>query len=573
MAIHVALEHRTLYRFDRWARLAPHVVRLRPAPSCRTPILAYSLRVEPEDHFVNWQQDPFGNHLARLVFPEPARLLSITVDIVADLTVINPFDFFLDPAAERYPFSYDAALARDLAPYLTVAKPGRLLAQWLAGVKVPPQGEATVDFLVGVNQRVQQAVAYTTRFEPGVQTPEETLEKGLGSCRDSGWLLTQVLRGLGLAARFVSGYLVQLKADEAPLDGPAGPTADFTDLHAWCEVYIPGAGWIGLDPTSGLFAGEGHLPLACTPDPSSAAAVTGEMEPCEVTFEYANVVRRVREDPRVTFPYTETQWAAIDALGRSVDAALVAGDVRLTHGGEPTFVSVDGTEDPEWSTAADGVQKRSLARALTQRLAERFSSGGIMHHGQGKWYPGEALPRWQMAVVWRADGVSLWTERSLLADPWVAGQAVAGDAQRLALALAGRLGVPADCCIPGYEDAMHRLWTEARLPAGGAPAADVDPADPRLEESDVRRRLLADLDAARGDPVGWAMPLHYSYREGGGWATTRWTLRRGRLVLMPPGPVDVGALDRAVHGLSADRDYPRTLDLRRAPRTSASFDP
>ncbi len=208
MAVQVALEHRTVYRFHRWVRLSPRVVRLRPAPGCRTPILAYSLRVEPEGHFINWQQDPFGNHLARLVFPTPARMLSITVDVVAEMTVINPFDFFLDPAAERYPFRYEPALARDLAPYLPTGEPGRLLRQWLAQVEVPAGGEATVDFLVGVNQRVQRAVAYTTRFEPGVQTAEETLEKGFGSCRDSVWLLTQILRGLGLAARFVSGYLV-----------------------------------------------------------------------------------------------------------------------------------------------------------------------------------------------------------------------------------------------------------------------------------------------------------------------------------------------------------------------------
>jgi len=533
MAIQVALEHRTAYRFDRLIRLSPHVVRLRPAPGCRTPILAYSLRVDPEHHFINWQQDPFGNHLARLVFPEPTRALSITVDIVAEMTVVNPFDFFLEPEAERYPYRYDQALARDLAPYLTAEDPGRLLGQWLAEVEVPAGGEATVDFLVAVNQRVQQTVAYATRFEPGVQTPEETLEKGLGSCRDSAWLLTQILRGLGLAARFVSGYLVQLKADETPLEGMPGPSADFTDLHAWSEVYVPGAGWIGLDPTSGLFAGEGHLPLACTPDPASAAPVTGEIEPCEVTFEYANVVRRVHEDPRVTLPYTDSEWAAIDALGRSVDAMLVKGDVRLTHGGEPTFVSVDDTEAAEWSTAADGARKRDMARDLTRRLSERFSSGGIVHHGQGKWYPGEALPRWQMAVVWRTDGVPLWTDPTLLAEPWIAGGDTAVDAERLVMAVAAQLGVPPDFCIPGYEDAMHRLWTEARLPAGEAPPADVDPTDPGLAAPDARRAIVDELDAERGDPVGWAVPLHYTDRDGGRWATTRWTLRRGRLLLVP----------------------------------------
>ena len=533
MAIQVAVEHRTVYRFDRSVRLSPHVVRLRPAPSCRTPILSYSLRVEPERHFINWQQDPFANHLARLVFPEPTRALSITVDVVAEMTVVNPFDFFLDPDAERYPFSYDPALARDLAPYLTTGDPARLLRQWLAEVEVPAGGEATVDFLVGVNQRVQGAVAYSTRFEPGVQTAEQTLEKGLGSCRDSAWLLTQILRGLGLAARFVSGYLVQLKADETPLEGAAGPSADFTDLHAWSEVYVPGAGWIGLDPTSGLFAGEGHLPLACTPDPASAAPVSGEIEPCDVTLEYANVVRRVSEDPRVTFPYTDAQWAGIDALGRSVDAMLEEGDVRLTHGGEPTFVSVDGTEAPEWGTAADGTQKRAMAWALTRRLAECFSSGGVVHHGQGKWYPGEALPRWQMAVAWRTDGVPLWSDTTLLAEPWSAGRESAVDAQRLILAVAAQLGVGPDYCVPGYEDAMYRLWTEARLPAGEAAPADVDPTDPELAASDGRRQVVADLDAGSGDPVGWAVPLHYTHLAGGGWATTRWTLRRGRLFLVP----------------------------------------
>ena len=422
MPIHAALEHRSLYRFDRPVRLSPHIVRLRPAPGCRTPILAYSMRVEPENHFVNWQQDPFGNHLARLVFPEPTRLLSITVDVVAEMTVINPFDFFLDPDAERYPFRYEPALAADLAPYLTTGQPGPLLRHWLDDVAVPDEGQPTVDFLVAVNQRVQRSVAYTTRFEPGVQTADETLEKGLGSCRDSVWLLTQVLRNLGLAARFVSGYLVQLKADEAPLDGPSGPAADFTDLHAWSEVFVPGAGWIGLDPTSGLFAGEGHIPLVCTPDPASAAAVTGETEPCEVTFEYANAVRRIREDPRVTFPYGDEQWSAINVLGGRVDTVLTDNDVRLTHGGEPTFVSVDDSEAAEWTVAADGRRKRAMARALTRRLVARFSSGGIVHHGQGKWYPGEVLPRWQMAVVWRTDGIALWSDPTLLAEPWAPGK-------------------------------------------------------------------------------------------------------------------------------------------------------
>ena len=424
MSIRVALEHRTSYRFDRAVKLSPHVVRLRPAPHCRTPILAYSLTVTPRNHFINWQQDPFGNQLARLVFPEPARELTVTVDLVADLVVVNPFDFFVEESAARYPFSLRRrALARDLAAYLSDDEPSPLLAQWLHDWSDGPaspgfDGQPIVDFLVAVNQLVNRSVAYTIRMEPGVQTPDETLEKGLGSCRDSAWLLVQILRRLGFAARFVSGYLVQLRPDEKPLDGPAGPLADFTDLHAWAEVYLPGAGWIGLDPTSGLLAGEGHIPLVCSPHPSTAAPISGATEPCEVTFEFSNTVRRLAGPPRVTLPYSDEQWSADRRPRPGGRQGVGGGDVRLTLGGEPTFVAVDDMEDAEWTTAADGVDKRARAEVLARRLLERFAPGGLLHHGQGKWYPGEPLPRWQIAVLWRADGVPLWDDRSLLADPW-----------------------------------------------------------------------------------------------------------------------------------------------------------
>ena len=535
MSIRVALEHTMLYRFDRSVALFPHIVRLRPAPHCRTPILAYSLRIEPGDHFINWQQDPFGNHTARLVFPAPCRELTLTVDLVADLTVMNPFDFFVEESAERYPFAYDASVALDLAPYLQTGEPGPFLAKWLAGQPAPGEGgTAIVDFLVELNQRVSSTVVYTTRMEPGVQTPDQTLEKALGSCRDSAWLLVQILRHLGLAARFVSGYLVQLRADEAPIEGPAGPVADFTDLHAWAEVFVPGAGWIGLDATSGLWAGEGHIPLACSTEPSSAAAVAGATGPCEVSFEFANAVRRVHEPPRVTLPYSDGQWARIDALGHSVDAALVRGDVRLTQGGEPTFVSVDDMESPQWTTAADGEDKRVRAQELARRLFDRFAPGGVLHHGQGKWYPGEPLPRWQIGVLWRADGEPLWADRELLADPGKNSDATPDDAEALARRIAAALALPDGCCLAGYEDPLHALLVEARLPGGDPPTTDVDPTDGSTGDSDARLASVARFDASgMGEPVGWAIPLHPTPGETVAWATTTWTLRRGHLVLMP----------------------------------------
>ncbi len=544
MGIHVALEHRTMYTYDRSVRLGPHVVRLRPAPHCRTPILSYSLRVEPEDHFVNWQQDPFGNHIARFVFAEPTTRFDIRVDLIADLTIINPFDFFVEDDAQVHPFTYDAATLHDLTPYLQRLAAGPVLDAWVGAARKGDiiDGMTTIDMLVAINQRVQRHVAYSVRMEPGVQTPDVTLQSAIGSCRDSGWLLVEALRALGIAARFVSGYLVQLAPDEVPLDGPAGPKLDFTDLHAWAEAYIPGAGWVGLDPTSGLFAGEGHIPLACTPAPTTAAPIDGLVDPADVTFHHENVVRRIREDPRVTKPYSDDQWAAIDALGALVDEALLADDVRLTMGGEPTFVSVDDYESAEWTIAADGPAKRTAAGLLARSLASRFPPGGtgaVLHHGQGKWYPGEALPRWQIALSWRHDGVALWNDASLLADPAEPGKATDDDLARLTTVLAAAFGVGGECVLPAYEDPLEALLREVRLPGGAIPHRESNPGphDGRLADAESRQQLSAHIDAQHGRAQAFVMPLHWrvpsSRKQQPGWATTRWTLRRGALYLLP----------------------------------------
>jgi len=527
LTIRVAINHFTEYRFDRVVALAPHLVRLRPAPHTRTPVHRYSLQVEPAGHFINWQQDPFGNYLARLVFPQRARHLALEVDLVADMTVINPFDFFLEEHAEQFPFTYEGQLARDLAPYLEVRERGPLLAHWIAGVDLERR-RPTVDFLVELNQRLQGDVAYTVRMEPGVQSCDTTLERRIGSCRDTGWLLVQVLRHAGLAARFVSGYLVQLAADQKALDGPSGPEADFTDLHAWAEVYLPGAGWVGLDPTSGLFAGEGHIPLACTPDPASAAPVSGATDPCQVSFHFRNRVTRIHEDARVTRPVSEEQWARIVELGEAVDRRLEAGDVRLTMGGEPTFVSIDDTDGPEWTVAALGERKRELAGGLLERLQAHFAPGGVLHYGQGKWYPGEPLPRWSLGCFWRADGLAVWKDRARLAVPGHdAGHGVA-DAQRFAAALAAALAVPGEHLLPAYEDVYYLLWQE------GMVALDEDPLQADLASDLERRRLAAQLDGRLGTVTGYVLPLAFDeQRRGSSWRSSRWRLRRGHLFLLP----------------------------------------
>jgi len=556
MSIHVALNHVTRYRYDRLVGLSPQVIRLRPAPHCRTQILSYSLRVEPSAHFINWQQDPFANYLARVVFPEKTTELVVTVDLVAEMAVYNPFDFFLEPAAERFPFAYEPELQHDLQPYLARAEATPRFRERLASIDVCPQ--PTMDFLVQLNQRLQRDIRYLIRMEPGVQTPEQTLAAGSGSCRDSGWLMVQLLRHLGLAARFVSGYLIQLTPDVKSLDGPTGTDVDFTDLHAWCEVYLPGAGWIGLDPTSGLLAGEGHIPLAATPEPTSAAPISGLVEDCEVEFDHRMAVTRVFEAPRVTKPYTSDQWAEILALGKRIDGELERGDVRLTMGGEPTFVAIDARDAEEWNTTALGPTKRLFANDLVGRLRERHAKGGFLHFGQGKWYPGEQLPRWALSVYWRSDGQPCWRDPKLFADERSRGNADENSSQRFIQQLAQTLGLDPRFAIPGYEDAWYYLWRERRLPV------NVDPFDSRLDDSLERERLRRVFDRGLAKIVGHALPLRRSGSAEGArsWETGQWFLRDERLYLLP-GDSPMGyrlPLDSLPWAREGDRDQPVERD-------------
>ena len=531
MSIRVALNHVTHYRYDRLVRLAPHIVRLRPAPHCRTPILSYSMRVEPANHFVNWQQDPFANYQARLAFPEPTREFRVSIDLVAEMAVYNPFDFFLEPGAEQFPFAYTPELAAELAPYLACVAATPRFAAFVESIDRTPRG--TVDFLVDINQRLQGEIRYLIRMEPGVQTPEETLTNRSGSCRDTGWLLVQTLRRLGLAARFVSGYLLQLTPDVKAIDGPRGAESDFTDLHAWCEVYLPGAGWIGLDPTSGLFAGEGHIPVACTPEPGGAAPITGALDPSEVEFSHTMSIARVLETPRVTKPYTEAQWADVLAMGAHVDAELAALDVRLTMGGEPTFVAAGERDAPEWNTDALGPNKRRYAIALMDKLRAHYGARGFLHIGQGKWYPGEQLPRWALSLFWRADGEPCWHDPALFADERSPAHHTAADAQRFIERLAAKLDVDAHHAMPAYEDTWYYLWRERRLPV------NVDPFDSRLDDELERVRLRRVFDAGLDAVTGYVLPLACERDavqpalQPARWVSGPWFFRDERLYLLP----------------------------------------
>ncbi|MGH8760524.1 MAG: transglutaminase family protein, partial [Burkholderiales bacterium] len=541
MSIHVALHHRSVYHFDRPVTLSPHEIRLRPAAHARTPVLSYSLQIAPAKHFLNWQQDVYGNYVARAVFPDLTRELAVTVDLVADMTVINPFDFFVENYAERYPFRYPDSLAKELAPFLETAESGPGLTRWLQEFRTTTVRDGTHinDFLVAVNQRIQHNIAYLLRMQPGVQSCEQTLASRSGSCRDSAWLMVNVLRLLGIAARFVSGYLIQLVADVKSLDGPAGPQADFTDLHAWAEAYIPGAGWIGLDPTSGLLTSEGHIPLACTAVPGSAAPIIGMTDVCEATFDVSMTVARLREDPRVTKPYSIDQWNAIVALGHAVDAQLQSGDVRLTQGGEPTFVSVDDMHGDEWNFTALSPAKLKLACALRRRLQRRFAAGALLHFSQGKWYPGEAVPRWALGVYWRGDGKPIWSDPSLIVDDVADnGQAVCTDADglRFATRLAERLGFNPQYLIPAYEDVRRAVAEEDALPV------NIDPLAEDLNALTGRARLARLLRRGLGSVAGYVLPLRAAVRkttkaagreDSPDWRSSRWPLKSEHLYLIP----------------------------------------
>jgi len=545
MTIRVALNHQTHYRFDRPVKLWPHEIRLRPAAHSRTPISGYSLKVSPEKHFINWQQDAFGNWLARLVFPEPADHLDIEVDLVADMTVINPFDFFVEEYAEKFPFDYPPTLRKELGPFLEIDPAGPLLSQWLVEVKadVVKADQRIVDFLWAINAKAQRDVNYIVRMEPGVQTPEQTLELKLGSCRDTAWMLVQALRHMGLAARFASGYLIQLVADQKALDGPSGTDKDFTDLHAWTEVYVPGAGWIGLDPTSGLFAGEGHIPLACTAQPSSAAPVIGATGVCESHMDFAMVVTRIHEDPRVTKPYNDAQWQAILNLGHAVDAELEKGDVRLTQGGEPTFVSIDDMDGPEWNFTALSPKKRELAGSLLKRMQGRFAHGALLHFGQGKWYPGEPLPRWALGCYWRNDGQPLWRDHQWLDQGELKDTRAPAVAGEFLKALCGHLGLSERYVVSAYEDVLQAIDQELRWPE------NLDPLEADLKQSDARRKLAELIAKDLGQPVGYVLPLKpvalpikplarvgkpkTKQAEPVSWRSSPWPFKRKHLYLIP----------------------------------------
>ena len=514
------LQHRSLYRYPAPAALGPHQIRLRPANHAKARVETYSLRVsEPGE--VRWQQDPFGNHVAYATFPKGVRLpeLEVTVELAADIRPVNPFDFFIDDRCKETPFRYPEELLADLEPFFDLSDPslggGKLLEEFLAGL---PASGNTVDLVVELNRLVNRRIRYVIREEAGIWTPEETLEQGRGSCRDSAMLLVAALRSRGLAARFVSGYLVQLTDEGMIPDEPRGVGRDVVDLHAWAETFLPGGGWVGLDATSGLLCGEGHIPLACVARPALGSPIVGtsDVPASEVVFELK--VGRLGHEARPTTPYPEETWNALLEAADRADAALDTAGLSLTLGGEPTFNSRLHPEAPEWRGEALGPTKWEQGLRLAEELRDRLAPGGLVLRRPGKWYPGETLPRWALDVVGRRGGVPLWSGGGARRE------ASTQAAEMVARAVAARLGLDVGAVLPAWEDAWHFIRDEAELPPG------LDPHASDLSDPEERQRLARVLDAGLSRPSGFVLPLS---REGGAWHTDRWSFRRGRLVLVP----------------------------------------
>ncbi len=515
----VLIQHRSRYTYPRPALLGPHVIRLRPSDHTKARIESYTLDIAPE-HRVHWQRDPHGNHIARVTFKagQNVAALELHVAMAVEIKPVNPFDFFIDDRVKQLPFSYPDRQDTELAPYLDTGDPayrlGRRASELLASL---PWSGDTMEILVKLNATVREKIAYVIRDEPGVWTPEETLTNGRGSCRDAAVLLVALMRQRGIAARFVSGYLVQL-ADEGMIPNePKGVARDVVDLHAWAEAFIPGAGWIGFDGTSGLLCGEGHIPLASVASPSHAAPLDGTSDVSASAVEFSTEITRLGHEARPTAPYTEDVWTELLAGGDAGDKRLLAADLEVWIGGEPTFTSRENQAREEWQGGALGPDKWERGRALADTLRDRLAPGGVVLYRMGKQYPGESLPRWALDVIGRRDGAVLWPARSLFerGTPEAAHQV--GEAITTALGIAATLH-------PAYEDPWEVLRSEAELPA------DDDPRTSGLDDPEERRRLVSILDRGVGAVVGYVLPLA---RNATGWLTETWKLRRGHLFLVP----------------------------------------
>lgn len=260
----IRIRHLTQYSFSEVVKLSEHRLLLRPREGHDVRIASSRLDVSPV-HKTKWSRDIYGNSVGLLVLPEPARELRIESEVVIEHYAEQPLDFVVDARAVTFPFPFEPEDRLDLLPYHTHTWPNQVqqLKRWVEQFWQPGQSIETFLLLDQINKAIATQLRYGTREAPGVQSPATTLQLGAGSCRDFAALFIEACRYLGLAARFVSGYLHN------------GDSQQHGSTHAWSEVYLPGAGWIGFDNTSGLVAGPQHIATAVHRHPESIPPVSG----------------------------------------------------------------------------------------------------------------------------------------------------------------------------------------------------------------------------------------------------------------------------------------------------------
>lgn len=515
MTTRVALSHRIDRRFNRHVRLSTHWLRLRPAPHCQPEVEAYSLRIDTNPHFINWLRDPFENHLGRLDFPEQVNQVCLEVELLLKLNPRNPFDFLVEADAARYPLSYSEQHRKELAPYLRLGKFGPHMDAWLA--RLPRQKDYIVEFLGNLNLHINNAIALAMGFLPGPVDCESVLRRGTASAWEIAWLAALSLRALGLATRFTSGYKVLLAAD---------PTqTNFASLHAWTEVFLPGAGWIGLDPAAGVFTTEAYVPLACAPDPLRAIQFSGYREDCDEQINEQVQIRILQShtparSDRASMP------VILRALGNEVDRTLMESDTELATSMELAFVAAAKGTSAEWTTAAIGADKRRAAEALATGLARRLAPGAAFMESQGEWFAGEGCPRWRLSCLFRDDGKAI-CESAQLATPnhADANRNTRSEARALAIELLEQLQLGQNWLIPAYEDGLHELASNPGL-------LDFAPNPDELNDPFKRQALAERLSSTLGEPVGFVIPLRWDYVQSR-WSSGQWRFRRGGLFLTP----------------------------------------
>src|SRR5215469_5661941 len=369
------IENWMRYAYDKAVGFSTHVVRLYPRTDQSIVTHRHHTTINLESD-IQYRRDLFDNLVANCFLPKAGEVLEIRVALELELWPKNPFHFLLAPHALQLPLQYTPEEERILTPYKIIAPEEQAETDeiWRLDGK-----RDTVGALVELAKTIRAEIAYEVRLEGDARLPSETIELRSGACRDTSLLCATILRKIGLAVRVVSGFLCEFHVDVEDRRSESG-------LHAWIEAYLPGAGWIGIDPTNGTFCDHRFIPTAVGIRMQDVAPVQGSF------FGKATGHFDSHLDLNLI---TERDMSKIAA---QVEKTLASEGVTLTMGGEPTFIPAK-PDAPEWNFAAIGPAKLKYAYAFAEKLVETSCPEAITLYTPGKFYPGEINPRWALWVL------------------------------------------------------------------------------------------------------------------------------------------------------------------------------